>query len=75
MQIIYYIQGFRAGQPCQLLLRGHEVEARMAADVLAQRYEGVLAWSQLQDYDEGYYGEPTVLIRAGQVPDMYAYEN
>jgi hypothetical protein len=70
MQTIYYVQGFRGAQPAQLLLRGRESEARWAAELLAERYDGVLAWRQEQDYDEGYYGEPVVLVRAGEVPDL-----
>lgn len=74
MQTIYYVQGFRDGQPAQLLLRGHESDARWAAKVLAERYDGVLAWSQVQDYEEGYYGEPQVLVRNGKVPSVAEFE-
>ncbi|MFK2876927.1 hypothetical protein [Rhodanobacter hydrolyticus] len=74
MQTIYYIQSFREGRPAQLLLRGHESEARWAAQLLTERYDGVLAWYQVQDYDEGYYGEPRVLVRSGEVPDIPEFE-
>ena len=74
MQTIYYVQGFRAGHPEQLLLRGHECEARWAAQLLAERYDGVLAWYQVQDYEEGYYGEPRVLVCSGEVPDVSEFE-
>lgn len=73
MQTIYYVQAFRAGpgglEPAQLLLRGREGEARWAAAQMAERYEGVLAWRQEQDYEVGYYGEPEVIVRLGRVPE------
>lgn len=70
MQTIYYVQGFKAAQPTQLLLRGHESEALWAVELLADRYDGVLAWYQVQDYEEGYYGEPKILVRSGEVPEI-----
>lgn len=69
MQTIYYVQAFRDGRPAQLLLRGREGEARWSAALLAERYEGVLAWRQEQDYEAGYYGEPEVIVRLGAVPE------
>jgi len=51
-------------------MRGRESEARWAAELLAERYEGVLAWRQEQDYDVGYYGEPEMLVRTGEVPEI-----
>lgn len=76
MQTIYYVQAFRAGpgglESAQLLLRGREGEARWAARLLAERYDGVLAWRQEQDYEAGYYGEPEVIVRTGRVPEMSA---
>lgn len=74
MQTIYYVQGFMRGpdgpEPAQLLLRGREGDARWAAELLAQRYAGVLAWCQDQDYEHGYYSEPRVLVRTGNAPDV-----
>lgn len=70
MQVIYYVQGYRNGEPAQLLLRGRESEARRAARLLAERYDGVLVWRQERDEDEGYYGEPEVLGSTGDVPSL-----
>lgn len=74
MQSIYYVQGFRAGdagpRAAVLLMRGREAEAMWAAQLLAERYDGVLAWRQDGDEDEGWYEEPVVLVNQGRVPDI-----
>jgi hypothetical protein len=74
MQTIYYVQGFKAGEgglrPGQLMWRGSEDEARYAARLIADRYDGVLAWGQAGDYELGEYAEPVILLREGLVPDL-----
>lgn len=47
-----------------------EDRAKREAGTLAARYAGVIAWSREAAPDTGDYGEPTVLFRHGQVPDM-----
>nr|WP_172624049.1 hypothetical protein [Rhodanobacter glycinis] len=43
---------------------------RWTAALLPERYEGVMAWRQEQDYKVGHYGEPRILICIGKLPDL-----
>jgi hypothetical protein len=74
MQTIFYVQGFRTGHggvvPAVLLLRARESEALWAAELLAERYDGVLAWRQDGDEEAGEYDDPLVLVSRGEVPSI-----
>ena len=50
--------------------RGTEEEARYAARLIADRYDGVLSWGQAGDYELDEYAEPVFLVREGQVPEL-----
>lgn len=47
-----------------------EDRAIRAAKEMADIHAGVIAWSREAQPDIGEYGEPTVLFRDGDVPDM-----
>lgn len=47
-----------------------EERAKRVAQALAGRHTGVIAWSREADMQTGEYGPPTVLFKAGDVPDM-----
>lgn len=47
-----------------------EDRAVRAAQALAPKHAGVIAWSREANVDVGEYGEPTVLFQAGDVPDL-----
>jgi hypothetical protein len=76
MQTIFYVQGFRAGEgglaAGPVLWRTKEGEARWAAQLLAERYDGVLAWRQDGDDELGEYEAPVVLVSEGRVPELEA---
>lgn len=40
------------------------------AKLMSRSYAGVIAWSRPAKPDEGEFGEPVVLYRHGDVPDM-----
>ena len=47
-----------------------EERAVRAAQALAGKHKGVIAWSRVADVELGEYGAPTVLFQSGEVPDM-----
>jgi hypothetical protein len=47
-----------------------EERAVRVAKGLADKHAGVIAWSRVADVVLGDYSEPTVLFKAGAVPDM-----
>lgn len=47
-----------------------EERAVRAAEALAPKHAGVIAWSREANPDIGEYGEPTILFQSGEVPDM-----
>lgn len=46
------------------------LRARNDARDLAERYPAVIAWARDAKFDVGDYGEPEILFRHGEVPDM-----
>ncbi|WP_281397574.1 MULTISPECIES: hypothetical protein [Aminobacter] len=40
------------------------------AKLIESQHAGVIAWSREANPAIGEYGEPTILYRAGEVPDM-----
>lgn len=75
METIYFVQGFVAGKRGQLAAMSAvavqtESQALARAERLGETCKGVLAWSQTADVDAGEYGDPVVLARVGDVPDM-----
>lgn len=47
-----------------------EDRAVRAAQALAPKHAGVIAWSREANVDIGEYGEPVTLFQAGDIPDM-----
>ncbi|HEY6630940.1 MAG TPA: hypothetical protein VIZ90_05785 [Rhizobiaceae bacterium] len=47
-----------------------EDRAVRIARKLAENHDGVIAWSREANPAIGEYGEPTILFRAGDIPDM-----
>jgi hypothetical protein len=47
-----------------------EFAAINRAKLMSKSYAGVIAWSRPARPDVGEFGEPTVLFRAGEVPDL-----
>ena len=47
-----------------------EERAVRTAQTLAEKHTGVIAWSREANPALGDYGDPTVLFKAGDVPDM-----
>lgn len=47
-----------------------EERAKRDARLMADQYSGVIAWSREADPNIGEYGEPTVLFKRGNVPEM-----
>ncbi|QOF75512.1 hypothetical protein IG197_34650 (plasmid) [Aminobacter sp. SR38] len=47
-----------------------EDAARRLAKMIESEHAGVIAWSREANPFIGEYGEPTILFRAGDVPDM-----
>ncbi|NII54372.1 hypothetical protein [Luteibacter sp. SG786] len=74
-ETIYFVQGFKAGKrgqlvPLEAVGCATESQAMARAERLGDALAGALAWSQTADVDAGEYGEPVVLVRVGQVPEM-----
>lgn len=74
-ETIYFVQGFKAGKRGQLaampaVALQTESQAVTRAERLGETCAGVLAWRQTADVDAGEYGEPVVLARVGQVPEI-----
>jgi hypothetical protein len=57
------VQGYPAEQQS-------EERAKRLAQTLAGRHAGVIAWSREANPQIGEYGEPTILFKHGDVPDM-----
>lgn len=47
-----------------------EHAAIMRAKLISSRHAGVIAWSRPAKPDDGEFGEPKELYRAGDVPDL-----
>jgi hypothetical protein len=47
-----------------------EEAAKRLAKTIEREHAGVIAWSREANPSIGEYGEPTILYRAGEVPDM-----
>jgi hypothetical protein len=52
------------GEQCQ-----SEMQAKIRVASLATRHAGAMAWSRPADPLAGEYGEPTLLLKMGRVPD------
>jgi hypothetical protein len=71
---LYVVQAFDTDADGELV--GHEPQsvssaslAKRTAENLAKDAAGVIAWSRDGDPDLGEYGEPTILFKAGLLPD------
>lgn len=74
-ETIYFVQGFKAEKRGQLAAMPAvafqtESQAVTRAERLGEACAGALAWRQTADVDAGEYGEPVVLARVGQVPEL-----
>lgn len=47
-----------------------EDRAKRDARLMADQYDGVVAWSREADPSIGEYGPPVVIFQAGEVPDL-----
>jgi len=75
METIYFVQGFVAGKRGQLaaipaVALQTESQAVAKAERLGETCVGALAWRQTADVEAGEYGDPVVLARVGQVPEL-----
>lgn len=48
----------------------NEDQAKRAAELLVGKHTGIVAWSRKADLDLGEYGDPHVIFRHGDVPEM-----
>ncbi|MGE7139172.1 hypothetical protein ACQKIE_16215 [Luteibacter sp. NPDC031894] len=74
-ETIYFVQGFKAGKRGQLVPMeavgcSTESQAVGRAERLGEGCAGALAWAQTADVDAGEYGDPVVLARVGEVPEV-----
>ena len=70
----YVVQAFEMNDDGELV--AHEPQscssaslAKRTAETLAKDAAGVIAWSRDGDPDIGEYGNPTILFKAGVLPD------
>ena len=75
MKQVYFVAVYDQGEAGELFRSGEpqrfdaEEEAQTAADELASKHAGVIAWSQdVKQGDE--YGPPMVFYTAGETVDM-----
>lgn len=47
-----------------------EASAKFLAAAIAHKHAGVIAWSRSAQPDIGEFGEPEIIYREGQVPEM-----
>jgi len=74
-QTIYFVQGFKAGKRGQLVALeavgcSTEIQAVGRAERLGEGCAGAMAWALTADVEAGEYGDPVVLARVGEVPEM-----
>lgn len=74
-ETIYFVQGFTAGKrgritPMQPVALQTESQAVTKAERLGETCLGALAWRQTADVEAGEYGDPVVLARVGEVPEL-----
>ena len=74
-ETIYFVQGFKAGKRGQItamqaVALQTESQAIAKAERLGETCVGALAWRQTADVEAGEYGEPVVLARIGEVPEL-----
>lgn len=74
-QTLFFVQGFTAGKRGALVPRtpltfATESQARERAERLGETSRGVIAFAQTADVEAGEYGEPVVLARVGEVPEL-----
>lgn len=71
---LYVVQAFDTDADRELVAREPQAcssasLAKRTAESLAKEAAGVIAWSRDGDPDLGEYGEPTILFKAGLLPD------